>query len=312
MSSLLELRDRVLMLPSLENRLLVLLDEIKKAEDTVSNLLKQYKRDSHDVERIQKNSFSSFLFKATGKYENKLKKEQHKEINAKLAYDRAVTHLNSLVYEKNELTDRILILQTEKQTYHTGLENKRRELAEQQLTAPKGKQYLALENEREAIISQITEINEALNAVVRVKTTAKNILDSLSSAESWATLDVFTRGGIIQHSIKYSHVDNAEKNFHTLSSQLKDLKTELNDVDNLTLPELNEISSTQRVIDFWFDNIFTDLSVRRQIKDNAEQIKHLLNNIQTIESALKSNLKQKKTCLQENRQCEEELLLTIK
>ncbi|MDR0460143.1 MAG: hypothetical protein LBH62_01705 [Nitrososphaerota archaeon] len=110
---------------------------------------------------------------------------------------------------------------------------------------------------------------------------------------------------------KYSNIDNAEKNFHTLSLQIGNLKTELNDVHNLTAPELNEISSTQRTIDFWFDNIFTDLSVRSQIKENTEQVKNLLNNLHTIETVLKSKLKQKETEFTENRQHEEELLLSL-
>jgi multidrug efflux pump subunit AcrA (membrane-fusion protein) len=309
--SLFELRDRILMLPSLESRMLFLLKESKKAEIDVAILLEQYKRESRDVERIQKASFSAFLFKVIRKYDNKLEKEQLEEISAKLAYDRAVTHLDSLVHEKEELSSRILALQAEKQTYQAELASRRRELKEQQLTEQKGVQYAKLEDERSSIVSQITEIKEALSAAARVKNTAKIILESLNNAENWATYDIFARGGIISHMKKYSHVDSAEQNFHILSSQLRDLKTELNDVHNLTMPELNEISSAQRTIDFWFDNIFTDLSVRRQIKDNSEQIRHLLNNINTIESVLNSKLKQKETEFTKNRQTEEELLLSM-
>jgi hypothetical protein len=311
MSALFEMRDRVLMLPSLENKIADLLEEIRKAEVEAVNLLKQYKQESHDVERIEKKSVSAFLFKATGKYENKKEKKQHAEINAKLAYDRAVTHLNSLVCEKDELVSRILVLQAEKQAYQEELANRRRVLTGQQLTEPKGIQYVTLENERNDILSQIIKIREALNAAVLVKSTARGIFESLSSAEIWATYDVFTRGDPIKHSIKYSHIDRAEKNFHTLASQLQELKTKLNDIPNLTIPELNEISSTQRAIDFWCNNIFTSLSVRRQIKDNTEQIKQLLNNIKTVESTLKSKTKQKETDLEKNRQNEEELLLSI-
>ena len=87
-----ELRDRILMLPSLEKRMKFMLDEIRKAEDDVSNLLRKYERESRDVERLQKDSFSAFLFRLIGKYEDKLEKEQREEINAKIDYDRAVTH----------------------------------------------------------------------------------------------------------------------------------------------------------------------------------------------------------------------------
>jgi hypothetical protein len=252
------------------------------------------------------------LFKVIRKYDSKLEKEQLEEISAKLAYDRAVTHLNILVHEKEELSSRILEQQAEKQTYQAELTNRRRELKEQQLTDQKGVQYAKLEGERGVIVSQITEIKEALSAVSRVKNTAKIILESLNSAENWATYDVFARGGIISHMKKYSHVDSAKQDFHTLSSQLRDLKAELSDVHDLIMPEFNEISATQRTIDFWFDNIFTDLSVRRQIKDNSEQIRQLIKIINTIESALNSKLNQKETEFAKNRQNEEEILLYMR
>jgi hypothetical protein len=59
---------------------------------------------------------------------------------------------------------------------------------------------------------------------------------------------------------KYYLIDSAVESFHRLSSQLRDLKAELNDVEGLTASRLIEISSSQRTVDFWFDNIFTGLS----------------------------------------------------
>ena len=309
MSSLFELRDRISMLPSLESRLQFLSYEIKRVDVEVSKLLRQYRRECRDVERMQKEVFSSFLFKLVGKYETKMEKEQREEIAAKLAYDKAVTHLNSLVSEREEVSARILALQTEKQAYQIELDNRRGKFSGQQLTGSNGIQYAMLENERNSIISQITEIKEALNATNRVKSTAKTISKELNNADTWATIDIFTRGNLLQHAIKYSHIDSAEQNFHILSAQLNDLKNELNDVQNLSIPELTEISSTQRVIDVFFDNIFIDLAIQRQISDNANQITHLLNNINIIESALISKLKQKEIEFTENRQQEEEFLL---
>jgi len=306
-----ELRDRILMLSSLENRLSFLQEEIQKAEINVSTLLQKYTQEKRDVEHIQKNSLSSFILKIIQKYENKLEKEQKEEINAKLAYDYATTHLSALISERDELTSRINSLRVEEQTYHTELTHRRNELADK-LTEPDGICYAKLENERNVIISQLTDINEALTAAASVKLTAQKILDSLRSAENWATYDVFAGGGIIIHAAKYSHIDNAEKNFHLLSSQLRNLKSELNDVHDLTVPELNEISSNQRIIDFWFDNIFTDLSVRGKIRDNTEQIRYLLHNINSIMSTLKSKLTDEEAKLVENKRCEEELLLSIR
>ena len=308
--NLFELRDRVLTLPTLENRLSLLEKEILEATSAVSLLLRRYEQNCRDVQRIQKNSLSAFMFKIAGKYDGKLEKEQRKEIDAKLAYDRAVTNLTCLEQEKNELTLQILALKADKETYQTELANKRDNISSQQ-TAPEGTQYAELENERTAIITQITEIEQAISALAHAKATVKTMLKSLKSAQDWATYDAFTRGGIITHMAKYSHIDEAEKNYHLLSSQLHNLQSELNDVEGLTLSGFNEISSSQRTIDFWFDNIFTDLSIRNQVKDNAEQMNRLLTNMNTIESTLNSKLNQKSEELLKNRHREEEFLLSL-
>jgi len=309
--SMLALRDRVLMIPVFEQKLNRLQNNILKSNDDVSRLLQQYEKESRDMERIQNNSLSSFMLKLIGKYDDKLEKEQREEIDAKLAYDRAVTYLESLEQEKNELITSILALQIDKESYQAELTNRRNELAFRQDDLA-GVQYANLENERNTIVSQITEIKQALNAAAKVELTAQEALKALESASSWATYDAFMRGGIISHMVKYSRIDNAEQNFHKLSSQLRCLKSELSDVDGLIMPELKEISSGQRVVDFWFDNIFTDLSVRRKVNDNAEQISNLLRSIKAIESALKSKLKQSETELDNNRSREEDLLISMR
>lgn len=311
MEHLSELRDRVLMLPSLERRIAILQQELQKAEDEAVDLLRQYEQEQRGVEQIQKESLSSFILKAIGRYDDKLEEERREEINAKLAYDRVKSRCDSLIREKDELSSRISALRGEEQTYQMELTIRRRELANK-FSKPEGTRYVELESERKTIVTQITEIKEALSAAARTKATARSALESLNSAEGWATFDAFTRGGIISHIAKYSHIDSAEQNFHTLSSQLRDLRTELSDVDGLTASGLNEISSCQRTVDFWFDNIFTDLSVRSQIKDNAEQISRLLGSINNAESALKRKLSEQELKFADNRHREEELLLSIR
>jgi len=307
---ILELRDRVLTLPALEKRLAALTQELQNANDEVSNLLRQYKRESLDVERMQQDSFSAFLLRLIGKYEDKLEQEQREEINAKIAYDRAAAHLDHLVREKDALASRISALRADEKTYQRELENRRHELSGK-FSQPDGIRYAELEKERNAIISQMTEIEEALRAASRALSTAEKIANSLDSARGWATYDAFTRGGIISHMAKYSHIDEAEANFNVLSHNLRELKSELSDVQGLTVSGLTEISSGQRTLDFWFDNIFTDLSVRGQIRDNAEQVAQLITSIRNAEAMLQAKLRELESALEKNRRNEEELLLSI-
>ena len=300
-----ELRDRVLMLNTLEKRMQSMRSEITKAKDEVSRLLRNYERESKDVERLQKDSFSTFLFKLVGKYEDKLEKEQRDEINAKINYDRAVTHLEQLENERRELGTRITNLKLEAKIFETELDNRRQKLAGK-LSEPTGIHFAWLEDQRNDIISQITVIEEALKVAVRAKNTAKQVAKSLESAESWATFDVFGGRGVITHMAKYSHIDDAEEKFNILSHDLRELREEIGDIQGLT-----DISSGQRAVDFWFDNIFTSLSVRQKVADNAGQIKNLIDGIRQAENALKEKLSEKEKEFAKNRQQEEELLLSI-
>jgi len=300
-----ELRDRVLMLNALEKRMQSMRSEILKAKDEVERQLRNYERESKDVERLQKDSFSTFLFKLVGKYEDKLEKEQRDEINAKINYDRAMTHMEQLENERRELGTRITNLKLEAAIFETELDNRRQKLAGK-LSEPTGIHFAWLEDQRNDIISQITVIEEALKVAVRAKNTAKQVAKSLESAESWATFDVFGGRGVITHMAKYSHIDDAEEKFNILSHDLRELRDEIGDIQGLT-----DISSGQRAVDFWFDNIFTSLSVRQKVADNASQIKNLISGIKQAENALKEKLSEKEKEFAKNRQQEEELLLSI-
>jgi chromosome segregation ATPase len=114
--------------------------------------------------------------------------------------------------------------------------------------------------------------------------------------------------------MKYSHIDEAEQHIHRLSSQLRELKKELSDISDTTginLGSLQEISSGQRAIDFWFDNIFTNLSVRGKIIDNASQVKSVLQKTERLHSQLENKLNQTKTALADNRQREENFIAEL-
>ena len=72
---------------------------------------------------------------------------------------------------------------------------------------------------------------------------------------------------------------------------------------------IQEISSTQRSIDLWFDNIFTDWSVKEKIANNSEEIRFLLRNIAQIKKALDARLRELSGELSAAERAEEEMLM---
>ena len=239
---------------------------------------------------MKNNTLSSTILKLLGKYEGKLEKESQEIIQAKIEYDRVSDRVKELRLELDEINDRICNLKVDQRTYESELK-RREQLIMQQMNDEVSAQYRSLEEERERLESQLVEVQEAIRAGSRVKSTARSVMQHLESAESWATYDVWFKGGIISHMSKYNHIDNAESDFNRLSSQLKDFKKELSDIDIPEIPGIGGIDSTTRVLDFWFDNIFTDLRVRDQILNDSEQIRKIYGNVDRAISKLRAEVR---------------------
>ena len=141
-----ELRDKILTLPALEKKLILLKNECSKAEADVRQLLRNYERESRNVEQIQKESFSNFLRKLIGRYEDKLEKEQQEEIKAKLAYDAAVIHRDNLENDRREMVSRISDLRDDERRYQNELTSRRAKLSVN-YREPDGVKFAQLEDE---------------------------------------------------------------------------------------------------------------------------------------------------------------------
>lgn len=310
MDNLYELRDAVGKIKPLQNKLDALESRIGMAQEQVRTLLVQYEREQKDVERMQSNSFSAFVFKVLQSYEDKLEKEKNEEILAKQTYDRSMLNLEELSREKEALTEKLTYLHQEQARYEAELE-RRREWIELHQSDWKSLKYREIEEKRQALLSQRTEVDEALGAARRTARTIEETMTSLDGADSWATFDLWVGDGILSHMAKYSYVDKAEANFNRLSSQLSQLRTELSDVKGLSFSGLTEISSSRRAVDFWFDNIFTDYAVRSQIRENIEQLKSLRVHVNQVQAVLGDMDDALARGLDENRKQLEEILLGV-
>ncbi len=310
MNNLMEMRDQIGSLVVLENRLSALKSRASQAETEADVLLEKLKKENHDIEKLESESLSTFVLRLFHQYDNKLEKETNEQIEAKLSYDKATANIDSLKKERLELETRISALRTMEDQYATEL-NKRKSVISGKLNSPEGQQFQQLNEARRLLVSQKTEVNEAITAANRAKATAARALSELKSAESWATFDAWTRGGVITHMAKYSHIDDAQSLFNCLSSDMKALNKELADVQGLTTVAFGEVSSTQRVIDFWFDNIFTDLSVRSQIEDNMGTLEQLLNKLERVQVLLKRHLDELDDKLNANATQVENLLVSL-
>lgn len=281
--TLMEMRKDLAMLPVLTERLNRLHKDIAEEEENVSILLNKYHSESLDVEQLKKESLSSTILKLLRKYDGKLTKETQEMLAAKMEYDKALSRVKELYAERDEIKKRIAELIKTKRIYEA--EIRKRELnIKNNINDETSVKYNKLVSEQNLLSKQLIEIDEAIRAAGKVIKTAGLAAQHLKSAEEWATFDIWARGGIISHMAKYEHIDNAQADFNRMNSQIKNLNKELLDInlpDKLRL-NIKGIDITTRTIDFWFDNIFTDLSVRDRIKEDSERLKKLYEELNEI------------------------------
>ncbi|WP_027629182.1 hypothetical protein [Ruminiclostridium cellobioparum] len=293
-----ELKNKLAALPVLQERMESLSRRLYDAEDDVRSLLHKYQSEALDVDELQKDKFSHTLLKLIRLYEGKVNKETQEMLSAKLEYDKAAERVKQLAQEKAELAKKISELAADKKLFDTEY-IQRENLIKSKISQQAFSSYTELERQQFELTKQIAETDEALHAASRVISAAANAVNHLKSAEGWATYDVWGGGGILSHMAKYDHIDDAKAELNRLGSLMKDFESELRDVNMYDVCAYAGIDSTTRAVDFWFDNIFTDLNVRDKIRDDMYQIQKLMGQIDQICNKLKSNKEQIKKMLSE-------------
>lgn len=288
---LLDINNSLTMLPILQERLSKLERSIIEAEKDMQEILEQYNSEVLDVEQMKKDSLTNTVLKLFKKYDGKFDRETQEMIEAKREYDKASGRVLDLYNERDELQARISKLLENKQAFEAELKQ-REETIKSSITSKSYLIYRKLQEEREELSQQLIEISEAQRVAQGVQGTAESALEHLDSAEGWATYDIWARGGIISHMMKYDHIDNAQEAFNRLSYQIKDLKKELADINIFQTINNVGIDSTTRMFDFWFDNIFTDLNVRDKIREDQDEVYRLKRGISDIMTKLEAARKE--------------------
>jgi hypothetical protein len=103
---------------------------------------------------------------------------------------------------------------------------------------------------------------EALESLSRARA-------ALSSANSWASVDVFAGGALLADSVERNRMDDAGRLLHRAELALRRFVRELADPGPAL--ESLDLNLTMTVLDTVFDNVFSDLPVRVSVCEPGEQ-----------------------------------------
>lgn len=258
----------------------------KELEYKRDELFKQLKKEEVDVEKLERLSLTNLYHVLKGDKNDRLYEERKEVLAAKLKYDEAVLDINRLNDEIADNRNKISAL--------GDLEKEYEEIIREKENFIKSGSYSELKELNNIVEKQIDlknrekEINEALSAGDMVIHSLMQVQDSLDSAESWGTYDIFG-GGLIATMAKHSKIDEARDEIDRTQSLLRKFHRELKDVGENANINI-EIGSFMTFADYFFDGLFADWSVQNSINDAQDRVYETLIRVQELESMLKRDM----------------------
>ncbi len=134
---------------------------------------------------------------------------------------------------------------------------------------------------RGELAAQERENREAHEAGLAAHVALREALDVIRSAASWSTWDAFGGGGLLTDMVKYDRIEQAQRLVRRANDALAHLATELADV-GITGVRGVEVDNLTRTFDIWFDNIFSDMSVRSRIQEARGRLESALVAVERI------------------------------
>lgn len=226
--------------------------------EQLAQLLEVLEKEKYDVDQLTKTSLKKIFSTIKGSLEKDYEKEHQEFLDAKLRYDEK----QSFVVRLEEALER----------YAKEIREQEGQLVEEEDTlvstfSEASELKKRIEDKKATWYRLQKEVEEALYAVGNTMACAEKAQNYYKKAKSWATYDTFFGGGILGDLLKYSNLDDAQDIMNLLQYESKRMVKECKDVDKEFRFSALEIGSTMKTFDIVFDNIFTDWTVRNQIKD---------------------------------------------
>ena len=249
------------------------LDRARRAEESAREAAvrahEQLAVEARDVRALE--SFSPTRIWATlkGSRDTDLDREEAERQAAEYAAARADAWLVSTHDEVRRAEAELAALGDVHARRDRALADKERLLTEAGGTA--GAELGRVAEEAASARASTKEVREAAAAGEQAAATLARAQEVLGSAGSWATYDTFFGGGMLTDMVKYDRMDEAQRLLHDADQALRRLSVELADVGMTAVVSGLSVDGLTRAFDVWFDNIFTDWSVKSRITDAARR-----------------------------------------
>ena len=242
-------------------------------------LLDALTREELDVERLEGVSAARVWSAIRGSRQQDLDRERSEAGAAAEAVDRQALVVEQLRERVAGLSRRAAQLEDADAEYVSALEG----------VAGSGGMVADL-HVREAVgeLNRLRELREVEQAQVAGRSALQGLLaaqQTIDNADAWSSWDTFGGGGMLSSAIKHERLDEARQRLQLAAEGLDRFTREL---DDLSLPgvQLPEFSGLTRGLDIWWDNVFTDLAVRDEIKRCKRSLEQTIARVEDTISSL--------------------------
>ncbi len=277
------------------------------ADSRVLALSQAHTAEVRDVERLEALTLTRVLATLRGTRDDALARVRAEADAAAYRLARARADADALQQEADTVAGRLTSLAAAPKRYAEALDDRERLLAAS--GDPRSARLLELAEARGRLDGEAKEIREAQHAATGAQEAVDELAKILGSADGWSAYDTFFGGGMISSSIKHDRLEEAATVAAFADRRLTALNSELADVPGGVAVGRLQITELTRFADIWFDNIFTDLAVRDQIKQAQLRAELCGGQVATVQRRLAERLARVHAALADNA-AERERMLT--
>lgn len=252
-------------------------DELQRQKQALEKKVRDldYARmcEQEDVDRLETVSLRSVILGVLGRKEERLDRERAELAAAILKHDAARKELDAmqkLLDEKQRVLNFCLNAEAE---YERILGERAEHIG--RMGGSAAEEVNRLRRRISELEARLIELSEAINEGRRAESIALGALESLGSAGTWGTLDMFCDSMLFDLA-KYSAMDSAKSQIEQLQLQLRRFRAELADVDAMDAKVEVDAGGMFRFADYFFDDIFTAISSMNRVDRAKDSVNHAL------------------------------------
>ena len=222
-----------------------------------------------DVEALEHLSWSRILSALKGSHATDLEREQAERDAARYTTGVAEAADRAAQAEVASLRSQLEALGDTDEQYARALSAK--EAWAQGHDEATGRRLDEIAHRRGELAAEDKEAREAFATGTTAQQHLSGAAELLDSARSWSAWDTFGGGELLTSMVKHERLDSVARELRQADAALQAFTRELADLQLEGIEAVN-VSPLMRTFDVWFDNIFTDLAVRRRIIDAQAQV----------------------------------------